>query len=468
MLAASNEFGSRQLVGARAVVGAALLLVACSQAPRSQPGLEPAPSEQDSPQEQAREFAPNVLPPPAPDASNQYADDPAAAALGEKLFLEPSFAGKLLDLDDDGGPDSLGLRGDAGKVSCSGCHEAENGFSDTRSAFKQISLGTGWTHRRTPSLLDIGQAKIVMWAGRHSTLYAQVFGPLENPLEMNSSRLFVARQIAALYSAEYEAVFGAEALAPLADEARFPPLTPQTTGCKLTGSVDHPRATPPDPMYECHGMPGDGAEYDAMSAQDQDFVTRVVVNMGKAIAAYERTLSCGPGRFDDWARGDAAALTASEARGFQLFRGKGACASCHSGPYFSDQAFHALGLAEAPTRAGIFNGDDHGALSDLEAARRDPLGITGPYSDGDDGRLPASLGPELEGAFRTPTLRCVSGRPSFMHSGLLRTLEEVVAFHDRGGDPPGSYAGQSELTPRGLTADEQTDLVAFLRALDGS
>lgn len=444
----------------RALVAVSLLAFGCGGGGVSTPGpsgQEEAPT--------ALDFAPDPLPPPPPDVSNAYADDEAAAALGKKLFEEPLFSGALLDLDADGGPDSLGLRGDTGRVSCAGCHEPENAFLDTRSAFKQISLGTGWTHRRTPTLFDIGQAKIIMWGGRHSTLYAQVFGPLENPVEMNSSRLFVAQQIASLYRDEYEAMFGEGALAPLDDEARFPRLTPETTGCKLTSPTDHPRALPPDPLYACHGMPGDGAEYDALPAEDQDLVTRVVVNMGKAVAAFERTLRCGPGRFDAWAHGDETALSAEEKRGFELFVGKGQCASCHSGPYFSDQRFHALGLAEAPTRAGILNADDHGALEDLDAAINDPLGISGQYSDGDDGRLPKTLDTSLEGAFRTPTLRCVGTRPSFMHSGLLRTLEEVVAFHDRGGDPPGSYAGTSELVPLGLAPEEQGDLVAFLRSL---
>ena len=58
-------------------------------------------------------------------------------ARAEALF-DAAFSGALLDLDADGGPDSLGLRGDTGKVSCAGCHEAENGFLDTRSVFKQI------------------------------------------------------------------------------------------------------------------------------------------------------------------------------------------------------------------------------------------------------------------------------------------------------------------------------------------
>jgi cytochrome c peroxidase len=413
------------------------------------------------------ELAPVVLPPPPPDVSNRFADDRAAAALGQKLFHDPEFAGALLDLDADGGPDSLGVRGDTGKVSCAGCHEAEHGFLDTRSVFKQISLGTGWTHRRTPTLLDVGQAKMIMWGGRRTTLQSQVFGPIESPLEMNSSRLFVAERIAQKYAGEYEAIFGAGMLAPLADEKRFPRLTPETTGCRLAESVDHPRLEPPDALYECHGIPGDRAEYDSMARADQDLVTRIVIDMGKAIAAFERRLDCGPGRFDAWTHGDASALTAAEQVGFAVFVGKGKCVSCHSGPYFSDQAFHNVGLAEGPTRAGILNANDRGAAADLAAAASDPLEITGKYSDGDDRRLPSNIGrPESEGAFRTPTLRCAGSRPSFMHSGLLRTLAEVVEFFDRGGDP-GGYVGKSVLSPLGLTDVEKAALVAFLNALEG-
>lgn len=413
------------------------------------------------------ELAPAVLPPPPADVSNRYADDLRAAALGQQLFHDPGFSGALIDLDTDGGPDALGARGETGKVACAGCHEAEHAFLDTRSAFKQISLGTGWTHRRTPTLFDVAQARVIMWGGRHSTLHSQVFGPIESPLEMNSSRLFVAERIAQKYAAEYEAVFGAGALAPLSDPARFPPLTPATTGCRLTQSVDHPRLEPPNPLYECHGMPGDGADYDSMTTADQEIVTRIVINMGKAVAAFERRLGCGPGRFDDWVHGNDGALTPEEKAGFDVFVGKGECVSCHKGPYFSDQAFHNVGLADGTTRAGIHNGNDRGAALDLVTASNDPLGVLGKFSDGNDGRLPADVGPEYEGAFRTPMLRCVGGRPSFMHSGLLLSLEDVVAFFDRGGDPAGSYLGTSVLHPLGLTDDEKTNLVAFLRALDG-
>ena len=422
----------------------------------------------DSDWELLRRLSPATLPPSVKDVSNRYADDAAAAALGEKLFFDPGFSGKLLDLDNDGSRSTLGVRGQSGKVSCAGCHIAKSGFLDDRSPFKEISLGTGWTARHTPSLLDVGQATLVMLGGRRSTLYSQVFGALENPLEMNSSRLFLAQWIASRYRAEYEAVFGAGALAPLADAARFPLLTPETTGCRMLQTVDHPRAQPPDPLYECHGFPGDGAEYDSLSPADQDLVTRIVVNAGKAVAAYERLLACGQSRFDAWVHGDAGALTPLEQRGVKLFIGKGGCVTCHSGPYLSDQKFHNLGLEEKPTRATVFNGNDHGAAADLPLAAADPLGIASTYSDGTDGRMPATIGPEYQGAFRTTALRCVGKRPSFMHSGLLHTLEEVVAFFNRGGDAPGSYVGKAVLAPLGLTDDEQAELVAFLRALDGS
>jgi len=415
-----------------------------------------------------QELAPPELPSAPVDVSNGYGDDPAAAALGERLFFDTGYSGKLLDIDNDGSEKSLGVRGQSGKVACAGCHMDDAAFLDTRSAFQEISLGTGWTARRTPSLLDVGQAKIVMWGGGRSTLYSQFFGPIENPLEMNSSRLFVAQFIAAQYKAEYESIFGAGTLDPLSDAQRFPVLTADTTGCKLTENVDHPRALPPDPLYECHGVPGDGAEYDSMTPADQELVTGIVVNAGKAVAAYERLLTCGPSRFDAWVHGDAGALTALEQRGLALFVGKARCADCHAGPFFSDQKFYNVGFEERPTQIEIFNGDDHGAAVDLLAAANDEVGLASQYSDGDDGRMPSDVGPAYEGAFRTPSLRCVAERPTFMHSGLLHSLEDVVAFFNRGGDPQGTYPGVSVSEPLDLSLEEEGALVAFLRALDGN
>src|SRR5882672_3257897 len=70
--------------------------------------------------------------PPA-DPSNRVADDPAARAFGQRLFFDPSFSGRLLEGDNDGSSPTLGNRGEAGRVSCAGCHVPESGFVDTRS-----------------------------------------------------------------------------------------------------------------------------------------------------------------------------------------------------------------------------------------------------------------------------------------------------------------------------------------------
>ena len=397
-------------------------------------------------------LAPPALPAPPADSSNRWADDPPAARLGQLLFMDPLFSGALLEGDNDGGPHTLGVKGQTGKVSCAGCHVPSAGFLDNRSVNGQISLASGWNLRRTLSLLDVGQEKLLMWDGRRDALYNQPFGPIENPTEMNSSRLFVAEQIAARYPGAYAEVFG-----PLPDLSRLPPLDASRTGCdRLPTSSGTPI---------CHGIPGDGAEYDSLSTADQEAVTRVVVNVGKALGAYERLLSCGQGRFDRWVNGDGSALSQAEQRGAALFVGKGQCASCHSGPFLTDQKFHNVGLRPGTVAVAFIDIGDRGALIGLQQALADPLNGRGRFSDGDDGRLIAPA-PRDDGAFVTPSLRCVARRPSFMHTGQFTTLAEVVAFFDRGGSV-GGYPGTNELSPLGLTDGERADLVAFLGTLEG-
>jgi cytochrome c peroxidase len=405
-------------------------------------------------------LSPAPLPAPGPDKSNRFADDPRAAALGQKLFFETAFSGKLLDGDDDGSPTTLGVRGQTGKVGCSGCHVPAAGFLDSRTLGHEISLAAGWGRRRAPSLLGVGHARVLMWDGRHDAMYNQPFGPIESPVEMNSSRLYVAEQIYAIYRAEYEAIFGP--MPPLNEATRFPPLTADLTGCQPSTV---------DPMPTCdgtrHGMPGDKAEFDGMAPADQDAVTRVVVNAGKAIGAYERLLACGSGRFDDWVHGKADALSPSEQRGAQIFVGRGRCVSCHSGPSLSDQQFHNVGLQPAIVAVVFIDANDHGAATGLAAAIADPLNVRGTFSDGDDGRLPTAVDPKTDGAFRTPSLRCVARRPSFMHTGQVKTLADVVAFFAKGGDMYG-FPGTSEIAPVELSAQDQADLVAFLQTFEGA
>lgn len=406
-----------------------------------------------------RALSPDKLPAPPADVTNRFADDPAAAAFGQRLFYDPSFSGPLLDTDNDGSPASLGMAGQTGKVACAGCHVPASGFSDSRSFQLEISLGAGWGRRRAPSLLDVGQARLVMWDGRHDALYNQPFGPLESVVEMNSSRLFMAEKLYEEYESDYEAVFGT--MPPLGDTAQFPALAATATGCQPKN--------PSDPQPTCdgtfHGSPGDKAEFDGLTPDDQNAVTRVVVNAGKAISAFERLLTCGTTPFDAWMHGGPA-ISESAQRGAALFVGKAKCVSCHSGPFLSDQKFHNVGLQPEVVQQAFLDANDRGAATGIAAALADPLNTRGAFSDGDDGRLPASVDASMEGAFRTPMLRCVSLRPTFMHTGQLRTLDDVVAFFNQGGNATG-YPGTDELHPLHLTAEEQSDLVEFMKALAG-
>jgi cytochrome c peroxidase len=405
-------------------------------------------------------LSPPVLPAPGPDKSNRFADDPRAAALGQKLFFETAFSGKLLDGDNTGDPTTLGMRGQTGKVACSGCHVPSGGFLDNRTRGEEVSLAAGWGRRRAPSLLDVGQAKVLMWDGRHDALYNQPFGPIESVVEMNSSRLFVAERTYALYRSEYEAIFGP--MPPLNDTTRFPALSADLTGCQPSTV---------DPLPTCngttHGMPGDHAEFDGMTQADQDAVTGVVVNLGKALGAYERLLTCGPGRFDKWVHGETDALSVSEQRGAQIFVDRGKCVTCHSGPYLSDQQFHNVGLQAAIVAVVIIDSNDPGAMTGLAEAIADPLNVRGKFSDGDDGRLPASVAQTYSGAFRTPALRCLERRPTFMHTGQMSSLGDVVRFFSLGGDTFG-YPGVNEIQPLDLSAQDQADLVAFLGTFEGA
>ena len=116
-------------------------------------------------------------------------------------------------------------------------------------------------------------------------------------------------------------------------------------------------------------------------------------NLTKAIASFERTLIGGNTRFDQYMRGDSAALSASEKEGLNLFLSSG-CAKCHNGPMFSDFKLHALGAPDS---------DNH---------EEPDLSINQDF------------------AFRTPTLRNLRYTAPYMHSGKFTTLDQVMGFYE--------------------------------------
>jgi cytochrome c peroxidase len=160
-----------------------------------------------------------------------------------------------------------------------------------------------------------------------------------------------------------------------------------------------------------------------------------IQGIGEAIAAYERTVISTNSAFDKFVLGDASAMNESAQRGMAVFKGKGRCLACHNGSNFTDNQFHNTGVPQV-----------------------------GPMKE-DLGRYYVTQREHDRRAFKTPTLRSVIESAPYMHDGAFKTLEEVVDFYDKGGNANPQLS--SLMKPLGFTAQEKTDLIAFLKALTG-
>jgi cytochrome c peroxidase len=156
-------------------------------------------------------------------------------------------------------------------------------------------------------------------------------------------------------------------------------------------------------------------------------------NVALALASYVRTILAANAPFDRFLAGNRGALSDLEREGFQLFVGKANCSACHLGPILTDGQFHNTGVA---------------------------------LRSGDPGRYRITGGNEDLGRFRTPTLREIERTSPYMHDGSMTTLEEVIRFYDRGGEPHPNLS--REIRPLRLTAGERDALAAFLGSLSGS
>jgi cytochrome c peroxidase len=83
----------------------------------------------------------------------------------------------------------------------------------------------------------------------------------------------------------------------------------------------------------------------------------------------------------------------------------------------------------------------------------------------DLGRFAVTKDEKEKGAFKTPTVRDITRTAPYMHDGSQRTLEEVVAFYNKGGEK--NRWLDPKVRPLGLTPGESADLIVFLHALDG-
>ncbi|GAA4493166.1 cytochrome-c peroxidase [Hymenobacter ginsengisoli] len=152
-------------------------------------------------------------------------------------------------------------------------------------------------------------------------------------------------------------------------------------------------------------------------------------NIGKALACFERTLIATDSPFDQYMRGNNSALTAQQVQGLQAFVQSG-CAKCHSGPMLSDYQLHVMGVAD----------NSKNATSDA--------GANGTY------------------AFRTPSLRNVALTAPYMHSGTLRTLNDVLNFYDNDRNTANPHVSTGQRDPQfpGRVTNEQA-IIAFLNSL---
>ncbi len=365
-----------------------------------------------------RSLSLHSLPPLPPDKSNRVADDPRAAVLGHKLFFDARLSKD-------------------GIVSCASCHIPELNFQDARAHGRGIAE----TRRRTPSLVGSAYFSWFFWDGRRDSQWSQALSPLEHADEHGGSRTQYARLMETFYREEYTALFGA-----------LPNLQNVPAHASPVGDANA------------------RAAWDKLTNVEQQTISRVYANMGKAIAAYERRILPGASRFDEYVdavtRGDSQRaneiFSADEIAGLKLFIGKANCVKCHNTPLFSDDAFHNTGVPQhAETENDL--GRAEGAVENFA----DEFKCWSEFSDDEKRDCPhlrymqARAGESI-GAFKTPSLRKTQYVAPFMHNAWYTNLREVLEHYNRA---PAAPYGQTELEPLHLHAAELRQLEAFLLTL---
>ncbi len=301
-----------------------------------------------------------------------------------------------------------------GRVGCATCHQPKHGFQDGRATSRGLATGM----RNTPGLYDVRHRPWLGWDGGHDNLWSASLRPILDPREMGGSAARTARVVRgnATLACHYTKAFGK---APAA---------------------------------------GDPA---------------LLVNVAKAIAAWQETLVSPPTAFDRFrdalARKDAAAVAAYPAaakRGLRIFLGRGQCATCHAGPLFSNGEFGDIGV---PFFVGA--GDvDPGRQGGIKRLLTSPYNLLGAHND-DATRGNATgtkfLRPEHRnfGEFKVPGLRNLKLTAPYMHNGSLASLRDVVRHYSELDEDRLHADGERILKPLRLSDEENGDLVAFLGSL---
>ena len=300
-----------------------------------------------------------------------------------------------------------------GKISCASCHLRDLSFADGRST----SRGVGKVDRNAIALANLRLNRWYGWDGQSDNLWAQSIHPILDQREMNATTDIIAERIKNQ------------------DDL-------QTNYKSLVG----------------------------ISPLDQTADT-ILVNVAKALAAYQETIQTPASQFDrlrkDILAKQTTSVDASLLNGLKLFVGKGKCSFCHFGPNFTNGEFHDIGLPFFKEDGGV----DSGRFGGIQALKASPYNRLGSFSDEPQDQAvesPASfvrLQHRNWGEFRVPALRNVARTAPYMHNGSLETLEEVVRHYSTVNPDRLHADGEILLQPLNLTEQEIRDLVAFLEIL---
>lgn len=294
-----------------------------------------------------------------------------------------------------------------GSVACASCHDTSRGFADQRNTSEGIGDQIG--QRNAPTVMNAMFFQTQFLDGRALSLEDQAKLPIINPIEMGMPD-------------------GAAATA------------------AIEGDVKYQAA-----FKEAYGRP---PNYD---------------DIGRALAAFERTLVFLDAPLDRFLAGQSDAISEDAQAGWALFNGKARCISCHqmssSSPIGTDNRFHNIGVSARHQDFEKLAKQALGALSkDSSQEAIDRLALETNLSE--LGRFVVSRNRSDIGAFKTSQIRNVGTTGPYMHDGSMATLWDVVDHYNKGGEPNPFLDGGIE--PLNLSEQEIDQLVAFMFTLTDS
>ncbi len=292
-------------------------------------------------------------------------------------------------------------------VSCADCHSPSEGFG----AHSQFGVGVrGQTgNRNSPISYNRILSKAQFWDGRAASLEAQAVGPIANPIEMGNSHEAVVAFLTNKegYRIQFEKIFGSKP-------------TIEQVG-KAIAAFERTVVTGPSPYDYFEPMRRFHEAFAEKLEDLAEFRSEDPAGFKKYMAMKQAS--------DDHPMSDSAK------RGRELFFTETAnCSACHAGANFTDELYHNLGVG-------------------MEAASPDL------------GRFSETNLEKDKGAFKTPTLRNVELSGPYMHDGSQATLEEVVEWYAKGGHPNPTLS--DKIKKLKLSKEDKEDLVAFMKALTG-